>query len=129
MPFYITVSPDKFYIQINLCGIIKAEDLPVMIDRCDNLIKETGITNFLCDCREMNAQHSIMDLYDTIDNFAKTANATSFREALVYNKGAESEEKIRFYETAALNRGYFVRMFSDINEAIKWLYEFKIKTQ
>lgn len=122
MPFDISVSEDKYYIKISLYGEVTSNDLDIIISRCDELIAETKSPVFLADCRKMKTLHSLVDLYNKVESYAKTKNVTSFKEAVLYTPGAESEEAVRFYETAALNRGYYVKMFTDADEGLKWLY-------
>jgi hypothetical protein len=39
----------------------------------------------------------------------------------VYTKSAPKAEDFRFFETTAINRGFSIRLFTDLDQAITWL--------
>lgn len=121
MPYKIAVSDSHDYICLDYYGNVSKDDLADSISGCKKLYVETGISLFLADCTEMFAEHSILDIFSKVDSFQSLEMKKDFREAIIIPKESESKDKVNFYETACLNRGYNVRIFENKDDAVVWL--------
>ncbi|MBE2218612.1 MAG: hypothetical protein IAE90_10430 [Ignavibacteria bacterium] len=121
MPYKIAVSENRDYVLLDYFGNVSRDDLAGSISGCKKLYVETGISLFLADCTQMIAEHSILDIFSKVDSFQSLEMKKDFREAIIISKDSESKDKVNFYETACLNRGYNVRIFENKEEAVAWL--------
>ncbi|MBL8016696.1 MAG: hypothetical protein JNK43_05445 [Ignavibacteria bacterium] len=121
MPFKINVSESNDYICLNYHGSITNTELTDSIIGCQEIYKKTGLSLFLADCTNMLAEHSILDIFSKVDSFESLEMKKDFKEAIIITKDSESLDKLNFYETACLNRGYNVRIFENKEDALKWL--------
>jgi hypothetical protein len=86
--------------------------------------KEHGDANALVDATEAELAISIVDLLDLPDTQYNAQDMSrKIRVAVLPPRKPESEEDARFYETACLNRGWQVRLFTSRDDAIEWLTE------
>ena len=80
-----------------------------------------GTSEVLIDVRKLEGRLGTLDAYDL-----PTKYFPKLRDEGVLTKAAivdlkEFENSYRFLETVAANRGYNLRIFGDIDEAMKWL--------
>lgn len=71
----------------------------------------------------MKGGHSVFDIYFLLDLYQQFEIPKTIKEAVVFSNEKDNKEKVKFYETASLNKGYNVRIFSNRDEAVKWLGE------
>ncbi len=121
MPFKIKVSESNDYICLDYNGSVTNAELTDSISACQELYKASGISLFLADCTNMLAEHSILDIFSKVDSFQSLEMKKDFKEAIIITKDSESRDKLNFYETACLNRGYRVKIFEDKPSALAWL--------
>jgi hypothetical protein len=121
MAWHINLDQSRKFIRISYPGTITPSDLMEAFAAAVKLSHETGILRFYADCTEMTGGHSIIDLFNLISQYMSSGVPHTFREAVVIPSGQIHSEDVKFYETACLNRGYTVRVFTDSQEAIKWL--------
>ncbi|HMT11972.1 MAG TPA: hypothetical protein PKA39_10165 [Ignavibacteria bacterium] len=127
MQFKIKLSETKDYICLDYFGNVTNDDLTNSIAGCTQLYRETGVSLYLADCTDMHATHSILDIFGKVDAFESLEMKKDFKEALIVTRESESREKLNFYETACLNRGYNVRVFESKEDALQWLLKGKKK--
>lgn len=84
-----------------------------IVKASDNLNCET----ILLDCREINYDVSTFDRYEIGEYIAENYGERNLKIALLGNP----KKLDRFTETVAQNRGANFRMFTEENEALKWL--------
>ncbi|MDJ0656443.1 MAG: hypothetical protein QNJ40_19945 [Xanthomonadales bacterium] len=85
--------------------------------------KETGVNRFIINPLELVATRTqALDVVDIPSQVYERnhANPTSF-VALLQAEGEEMRLLTRFYETAALNRGWKIRVFEQREAALTWL--------
>ena len=76
---------------------------------------------FLADCSTLEGGHSAMDLYELVEFVCASGLDGQMREAVILPGGSRPTEDVRFWETACLNRGLNVRIFTNPAEALQWL--------
>lgn len=79
---------------------------------------EFSCKKILCDERELEYALSVSDTFELAEKVSLFASKLR-KIAIVCNKDFLKDGK--FYETVATNRGLFVRVTSDYDEAIAWL--------
>jgi len=97
-------------------------DLKESTSKAIALSKEKGKVKFLIDATELELPASIFGLYDLP---AKQYNTEKMdhrsRFALVLPELLKEKEKVEFYKTACVNRGWHVQLFANRDKAIEWL--------
>ena len=73
---------------------------------------------FISDIRKAEFDFSMVDIYYMPEALHVLGLDRSWRRAIVVNKQVK---ELHFFETVALNQGYTVNVFADIDEAMKWL--------
>lgn len=123
MAWKVTLVEDQKFIEIKYSGVVTADELNDTFNATLAVVRKTGILRFYADCSEMTKGHSILDLYYLIDLYGKEEVSISFKEAILLPLPHPNKDEVRFYETACLNRGYLVKIFSTRDEALSWLFE------
>jgi hypothetical protein len=73
---------------------------------------------FMSDIRKAQIDFSIVDIYYLPGVLDAAGLDRSWRRAIVASKQVK---ELCFFETVAQNRGYSVKVFADLDEAMKWL--------
>jgi hypothetical protein len=120
MAWKVELKENKF-IQVDYYGDITSQDL---VDAFFNIIeigKETGIIRCMVNCRPMTGGHSNFDLLFLIEMYEKNNIPRTMKGAVIFPLLNPDDEKVKFYQTACLNRGYNVRIFNIYEDAYDWL--------
>ena len=80
-----------------------------------------GVHRFLVDDREMVPLLSTLEIYELPDTLARLGLDKRDRVAVVYASTAPKAGDFSFFEDTAVNRGFDVRLFTDVNLALDWL--------
>lgn len=123
MPVKINLSENNNYIELIYNGSIVNDDLLYSLNKGLELMNESGINLFLADCREMTAAHSILDIFTKVQMYLDKGISKDIKEAVILPESSETADKIKFYETACLNRGFRVKVFNEKDEALNWLLD------
>lgn len=123
MAFTINYLAESRVIEICYIGELSKSELVESLFKAGELGKEKLTTLVLTDCTKMTGGHSFFDLYDLFALFEEAQVDHRLKESIVFDAGAPVTEVISFFETAALNRGYNVRIFTDREVAMAWLLQ------
>ena len=123
MTHTIIYNPETNVIESKFQGVLIVDEVKKFISEGALISKEKNCRFFLSDYREVRLNHSTMDIYEVPqllqDIFASFGlNVRRLRRAVV---AAEDLEDYLFYETVAFNRGQYAKVFTDMDEARKWL--------
>lgn len=121
MPCDIKLNKNYKIIELTYYGIITPKELKDAFDAAVSLSMKEGSTLFLADCTEMVGGHSVIDLYALISIFESSGLGRGMKEALLLPSLKSSINDVKFYETACLNRGFNVKIFQNVDDALKWL--------
>jgi len=117
-------TPDRAYVRVEQVGSTDAEQmraaLTATLASCDRY--ETY--RVLTDISEQRADHTVVDLFDLVGRMTGLdTHGHAFRNAVLIGTDPDPEaaELARFFETTAVNRGVFVRVFDDAGPAVTWL--------
>lgn len=105
-------------------GELTPEELRAAVETTIDTARRHASFLVLADCLELQGGHSLFDLYALVDFLQDSGVPPSFREALLMpGAGRDWFDGVEFWETACLNRGLAVRIFSDRDAALAWLQE------
>jgi hypothetical protein len=120
MPYSVALDPELALIRVAYSGTISPGDLQQAFLELFNLCRTTGQYSILADCTQMTGGHTLFDLMELISQFEPRGVPRTFKEAVLMHAPLNRRET-EFYETAAMNRGFNVRLFESEAEAIAWL--------
>jgi hypothetical protein len=102
-------------------GVVRRADLERLARETFEQAVAHGTTLLLSNCEAMRGGHTYADLLVVAAEFAPLAARDGVREAVVLPTDPVSDAAIRFWQTAAENRGLSVRVFPAREEALAWL--------
>jgi len=123
MSHTIIYNSETHVIESKFNGDLNFEEVKEFISAGALISRENNCPFFLSDYREVKLELSTMDIYEVPqllqDIFASFGlNVRRLRRAVV---AAADLEDYLFYETVAFNRGQYAKVFTDVDEARKWL--------
>ena len=121
MPWHTIVHTDHPIIETCYAGILTKFDLTDAVHETLALAKTHSRTLFLGDCTTLKGGHSIFDLYALAKEISLSNASSPLKEAILLPSISTFIEKINFWETLGINRGFKVRVFRDRDTAIEWL--------
>ena len=119
MNYSVDVSPSGKYIIIKVIGEMTVEIGKITNEKADNLGRRLNIKSLLSDLREcVNREKMDANISFSYKKLPKVKDSIFEKVAMLITPGDRSHDII--YITAT-NAGYNVRMFSEEEEAVKWL--------
>jgi len=116
--FAVQYIPDEGIIRLQLHGEIDAQMLSMATSKLVEEISRWNCNRLLMDHREAKLDISVSEIFDRPMIASKLGVPLSSRIAIIYST---RESDYRFVETAGRNRGFNIKVFTDIDEGIKWL--------
>jgi hypothetical protein len=111
-------------IEIEYIGKVTNKELKDALTNALSLSKEKQVNRYLANCTQMRGGHSVVDLFNLVSDYRNEIKADlSAKEAILSSQLPEIAPLIHFFEMAATNRGYNVKIFRDRDEALAWLKE------
>lgn len=125
MPYSLSVDHGGGVLEIRGHGKFTRADFDQVTAEGAPLLAAHGLRRVLSDYRAATLAVSIGELHQVVRTIAEAIRAqgiplTEVKRALVFAADAES---FAFYETAALNRNQYIRIFRDPDEARRWLFQ------
>ena len=123
MGYGVDVEINKDYISVRYKGSITEQDLsrdkhyPDLADLC----KKNECSKVLLDARDLSVELEFINLFD-VGNIFSEPQYWGIKIALLGKKDQVPSDK-GFLESVALNRGAYLKAFTDEEEAIEWLSE------
>ena len=119
MSFKVTISENGKYIIGKLDEPLDRDTVQQLTREYVKIINETGIKRILNDVRGVPNAMDIIDGYEFAYTDTKVINLPGdIRAAILTNPGDDTHS---FHETVALNAGYMVKVFDEIEAAVAWL--------
>ncbi len=114
-------TPDRPYVRVTLRGAPTADEVALSFETSTKTCVEHDVFLVLGDTSRMVGGHTVVDLFPLVTALSEMRATQRFREALIAPAAASMAEKVRFWETAGVNRGLNIRTFPDEAAAIEWL--------
>lgn len=121
MPWTIEILDNPKAVAATLLGPMK---LVVVKEVAAAAIKAAGehrVDKYYTDERGMQPELSTVEIHGLPDVLGKMGLEKMDKVAVVYTASSPRAADFRFFETAALNRGYSVRLFTRPDAALRWL--------
>jgi hypothetical protein len=123
MPWDVFVQSDCPVVETRYAGDLSMTDLVHAVDATIKTALQHGISRFFSDCLALQGGHSLTDLYFLAQRVAESGIGGNVREAVLLPVQPAAKDDALFWENAARNRGFVVRVFADRDIAQKWLLE------
>lgn len=118
MRFEITYNQEHDFLMGKFIGELNAESVKIYMKEIEKMVKSHNCKRFINDLREATILLSIGDFYNAPARMATGAFDRSWRRAIVVK---QKLDKLDFFETTSANQGFQVKVFEDMDEAMKWL--------
>jgi hypothetical protein len=122
MSYQLKLKKEPAYLFVQVTGIRTLETVLAagkeVILACD----EQGYNRVLVDVQEMTGELTTFEVYDLGTGDLKEFRRPGQLKMAILDL-EENRSRFRFFETVFHNRGYNLRIFSNMDEAIKWLRE------
>lgn len=121
MPWKIRLIDRPPAVHVTVSGNLR---LPLIKRLASEALAEAArraVRRFLMDEREMVPDLSTLEIHQLPDILARLGLAKSDPVAIVYSETAPRAADFRFFENTALNRGFRLRLFTRIDDALEWL--------
>ena len=115
----IEIRKEPGYLHVILRGQRTPETVKAMAEAIYNSCKEHGCFKVLADSRELKGQLGVVDLYYIPSEIPNDPMARRIRLASLDLE--ENREAWAFFETVFRNAGYQLKIFTDPDDAIRWL--------
>ena len=124
MPFECEYDAQTDSLMVKMIGKIDMQTIQALMSEVISASDKHNPTCILKDAREAKPSLGTFDLYEIprlLDRYIERSHPFfRMRRAIVI---AEQQEDYEFFSTVSANVGQRVRIFTDINEAKKWLFE------
>ena len=115
-------EPD--YLHVQAIGVQSLANLMAIAAECQEACKKHGYRKLLIDVQGMTGEISTADVYKAGQEASeKFELRLGIKTALVDTE--ENRKRFAFFETVAANRGFYLRVFSEVAQAERWLRQIK----
>lgn len=118
MSYKIEVNNDSGYIHVLHYGESDVEEFIRVGQDALSFVTEHRIFRVLADVSGITNKASITDLFTSTTHHAETAQVRP--KTAIFGK-PEQREELYFLETVGVNRGMNLKIFTDSDDALKWL--------
>ena len=118
MPHEIKYDADTECLMCRMFGEFHTSELPKFASEVVALLNKHSCARILSDLREADLCLSTLDLYAIPGLVTKAGVKQNVKRAIVFSKDVKD---YRLLETVSHNRGQFVRVFTDFDEARTWI--------
>jgi len=121
IPWEVKYDSNLRIIETNYTGNMNKDELAKAIDETISSAIVNSTYKLLADCLYLTGGHNLFDLYELAD-ISKIKDFVKYvKEAVIIPENQGTIEKVKFWETACLNRGMNVKIFNTRKEALEWL--------
>ncbi|MFP4028970.1 MAG: hypothetical protein ACLFWL_14360 [Candidatus Brocadiia bacterium] len=121
MPWEIGLINSNQIVRVINYGTMVPESFKKMAEEALSVAHKGGLHRFLVDQREMEADLSTMEVYDLAEMLHEAGYGPKDRLAHVFVPSSSDAKDFEFYATVCRNQGLMVRVFKDLDGALRWL--------
>jgi hypothetical protein len=118
--FKISYDQAHGWLTGSITGTINSETLPVYAKAVADRVSKHDCKRFLNDLRQAQLDLSTIEIYEIPGVLEVAGIDKTWRRAIVASRDLED---YRFFQAIAFNRGYTVRVFTELDAAKHWLGE------
>ena len=122
MAWRIEFEENRSVICLTFAGRVSDKDMRDASIAAISMIEERSTRNIMSDFTDVaQLDMSVVDVFEFPKSYKALGLSGTFREAIVSPKQSPVRERVDFYETVCVNRGYDVRTFELRAPALDWL--------
>lgn len=121
MSYELEIVEKSGYVVAVLKGVRTPETLLAAAARTTTFCSERQISHLLIDLKGMTGRLDTLETFDIAGHELPRQKAVRRVLRSVILDHPENVERLRFFETVAINRGLNVKVFSDEDQAVEWL--------
>ena len=116
MPDEVRVNESKGIIEVVSSGDLTKQDMERTKAKLQSVLAENAFYRVLIDTTRLHAVPKTFEIFE-----AWSTHSRSFKIALLIMASSAIAKDVAFAETVGVNRGQVVKLFSDKEEALRWL--------
>ena len=121
MDYKLEIVEKTDFVVAVLGGVRSPETLLAAASKTTDFCREKGYSRLLIDLRNMSGGLDTLETFEVAGHaIPEQTNARDLVRSAILDL-SENLDRIRFFETVAVNRGFNVKTFDDENQAIEWL--------
>lgn len=125
MTHTVTHNPALGVIETVAQGNLTSSEAKEIISEITQIAVEKDCFLCLRDYRKATIEMSTLEIYDIPKTLSGIVTSFGVRPSM-FKRAIIAEKSLidyQFFETATLNMGQYIKLFQDIDEAKKWLFE------
>jgi hypothetical protein len=123
MDYELEIDQGAGFVTARLSGVRRPDSLLTAAAEITTSCRERGVFRLLIDVRTMTGKLDTLETFDVAGRgIPNRTEARRLVRSAILDR-TENIERIRFFETVAVNRGLRVKVFDDEAEAVRWLQE------
>lgn len=121
MAWSVSVDERTRIVTTVYAGLMPPAALRQAVEATLRVCMEHECVRLLADCSQLDGGHTVMDLYDAAAAVGAVPGVARLKEAVIMPTRPGATDTVTFWETAAINRGIQVQLFSSRDDAVAWL--------
>lgn len=121
MPWSVELNTELDLIEEVFSGYVTKSEVEAATSKAFELAPKDRPARFLTELRNLDLEHSVVDLYHLPKEWERMQFMRWNRMALLVPSAIEIMKDLQFFETTCLNQGWQVKIFTQRQEAIAWL--------
>lgn len=122
MPWKVSYDPEQGFIEEVYCGVSVTADFHAAIAARISLEQKTGSKKILVDLLAVELSINTIEIFGLPNKYYPEVKAPrSSCIALLVSSDERVRKAAKFFETACVNRGWNVQIFSERKSAVEWL--------
>jgi anti-anti-sigma regulatory factor len=115
------------FLRVTAHGELDAAETLRLHREIQDRMQDAHARNLVIDVRDTKARISMTQMYELVNEIVAARVSPPALVALVHDFD-EDIELLRFFETASRNRNMQVRLFGDIDAAVRWVHHAQAAT-
>ncbi len=121
MPWTVELNTELDVIEEVFSGYVTKSEVEAATSKAFELAPKDRPSRFLTELRDLDLEHSVVDLYHLPKVWERMQFVRWNRLALLVPSTSAIMKDLQFFETTCLNQGWQVKIFTHRQEAIAWL--------
>lgn len=123
MPWSMEFTDEGRILKVLIQGSISSSEASEITRESVAAAVKTQVTRIVLDCADAKMDLPILDVYKLPDLYSAQGLSRQVHAAVIMSREGYRREIYEFYEDVCRNRGYFVRLFEQEQDAWNWVRE------
>lgn len=123
MPWSMESIDEGRILKVLIQDPMSSDEVTDMVQKSTGLVVERQVPRVVIDCGSTQMRVPTMDIFKLPDLYVSLGMSRDTHIAVIMPKDGFKRDRYEFYEDVCRNRGYFVKLFEQEDEAWKWVRE------